>query len=90
MYKCLSHVYWLPWLANACLVILYRCQVFDIRARVLYLGSAELVGKKMAARILHTNERAVNGKSRRKVYFLGSATETTMYDAGAFSFSATY
>lgn len=57
---------------------------------MLYLGSAELVGKKTAARILHKNERTVSGKSRRKVYFLGSATETTMYDAGAFSFSATY
>ena len=59
-------------------------------ALVLYLGSALVEGKKTAARILHKNERAVRGRSSKKVYFLGSATETTMYDAGAFSFSATY
>lgn len=70
--------------------MVYLCQVLATSARVLYLGSALLEGKKTAAKILHKNERAVRGRSSKKVYFLGNATDTTMYDAGAFTFSFTY
>ena len=90
MYKCLSQVYWLPWLANACLVDIYRPHVLATSARVLYCSSVVLNGKRMAAAIRQKKDSAVSGRSSSNVYFRSNAVVTTLYAAGALSFSATY
>ena len=69
---------------------MYLRHVLATRAFVLYFGSAVLDGKKTAAMILQVKDKAVKGRSRRNVYFLGSAVVVTMYEAGALASCTTY